>query len=150
MDLKLNELKQLTWRYWTQHCRFQDVVVQPDLFKAEIRKDYGDLRRKSTWVKAAARFIAANTSIAASDSVVLITDDLNFAPDTPEYQIRYEVLDAFLEIPKMFEAIKNGFEEIFSEPGGYTPQEMDGITGLLQWAQQHPGINRQLVGASVG
>jgi hypothetical protein len=149
MNLKLNQLKELTQKWWLQHNKFQDVVTQPELFKSEIRKDYGDLRRKSTWIKAAARFLAANISIAASDSVMLITDDLNFTPGTPEYEIRYEVLDAFLEIPDMFEAIKIGFEQIFSS-GNPTPHEENGVKGILQWAQQRQGIERQLVGASGG
>jgi hypothetical protein len=146
MKLKLDELKKLTWDYWHFYIDANDVTSQPSDFKSEIRKDYGDLRRKSTWVKAAARFVAASISLAASDSVMLITDDLNFAPDTPEYEIRYEVLDAFLEIPDMFEAIKIGFEQIFAS-GSPTRYEMDGIQGLLQWAQQRQGLERQLVGA---
>jgi len=149
MNLTLNELKALTLKWWLQHNRFQKAVTQLELFKPEIRKNDGDLRCKSTWVKASARFLAANISIAATDSVMLITEDLNFAPGTPEYEIRYEVLDAFLEIPDMFDAIKIGFEQIFAS-GSPTSAEMDGVQGILQWAQQRQGLERQLVGAPVG
>jgi hypothetical protein len=54
--MRLQELKQQVYQAWECLSTFNLAVVQPENFKEEVRQQFGDLRRKETWVKALARF----------------------------------------------------------------------------------------------
>ncbi len=49
--MKLPELKQRVYQAWERRCWYNQSVIQPELFPSEIRQ-YGDLRYKTTWIKA--------------------------------------------------------------------------------------------------
>ncbi|MEO0373837.1 MAG: hypothetical protein AAF329_04265, partial [Cyanobacteria bacterium P01_A01_bin.17] len=50
--LKLKQLKQRVYDMWAFAVESRDALVQPALFKSEIRSRFGDLRRKATWESA--------------------------------------------------------------------------------------------------
>lgn len=60
-------------------------------FKGEMRKEFGDLRFKKTWIKALARYEALNAFHNCLDAHSLILHTLNFTEDRWDYEFRHQI-----------------------------------------------------------
>lgn len=147
--MKLSELKKAVYEHWELRCFANDAIVQPENFKPEIRQ-YGDLRRKSTWVKALCQFCALNHFECLLDAYELITVRFNFAPDDPRYPYRHQIFEAFLTIPGALDLLKTGLEQLFSSD--CTTEEREAARGFFAMVEEQPPGRRvewepaQLVG----
>lgn len=128
--MRLQDLKRQTYEEWERRCWYNGAVIQPKLFKGEIRS-YGDLRRKSTWTRALTQFRALNVWDSCLDSYELITLHFNFEAADWEYELRYEILDEFLILPGALDALKHGFEQLFGTDIDFTQEEKEAGYGLL-------------------
>lgn len=111
--MKLNELKQKVYTAWEFLSGYRGCIIQPENFKLEVRQ-FGDLRRKDTWIKALARFEALNASHDCLDAYNLILQTFNFTPNRWDYEFRYVIFDEFLMIPGGLELIQLGLEQLLS------------------------------------
>jgi hypothetical protein len=128
--MKLRELKERVFEEWKDHCWFKRSVIQPELFKTEIRKDFGDLRRKVTWEKALCRFRALNAKIGLLDAYTLILSTFNFTPDDWDYEYRHQIVEEFLMLPNGLELIKLGLEQLLSVD--FTSEERGKAHGFFE------------------
>lgn len=111
--MKMQELKDEVRSSWETLNLTDGTPSAECLFKPAIRK-FGDLRRKSTWIKAA---IALEVGwilggLENRDIIHYFCD-----PDTPvgrEYN--QEVLDELLTHKDALERIKSGLEHLYEEP----------------------------------
>ena len=111
--------------------------MQPENFKPEIRQ-YGDLRRKSTWVKALCQFCALNHFECLLDAYELITIRFNFFPNDPRYPYRHQIFEAFLTIPGALDLLKTGLEQLFSSD--FTTEEREAARGFFAMVEERsPG-----------
>ena len=110
--MKLKELKQEVYECWEDLSKFHDAIVQPETFKPEMRQ-FGDLRRKSTWEKAYAAFFAKVNWDSGITEHTAIAYVFNFTPDRWDYELRHEILDQYLAIPGAMEFIAGGLEQIY-------------------------------------
>ncbi|HBL11353.1 MAG TPA: hypothetical protein DD379_08080 [Cyanobacteria bacterium UBA11162] len=113
--MKITELKDQVYQCWTDLSNFKGAVIQPENFKQEVRQ-YGDLRRKSTWEKAYAAFWAKNCYDSCLDAWTLIRYSFNFTLDRWDYEYRYQIIEEFLQIPGAIELIQLGLEQLLSQP----------------------------------
>lgn len=153
--MRLAELKEKTFEQWKRHCWFKQVVIQPELFKQEIRSQFGDLRKRSTWESALCRFKALNSQIGLVDAYTLITSTFNYNPDRWDYDYRYRIFEEFLTLPDSIELIKIGLEQLFSSD--FTTQERQEANGFFELVRETrrgdfagipTGVVRQLVSTS--
>jgi hypothetical protein len=128
--MRLQELKQQVYQAWECLSTFNLAVVQPENFLSEVRQQFGDLRRKETWVKALARFTARNCYDACLDAYSLILYDFNFTRDRWDYEYRYLIIEEFLTIPGALELIQLGLEQLFSST--FTPHEREQANGFFE------------------
>ncbi len=142
--MQLQELKQQVYQAWECLSTFNLAVVQPENFKSEVRQQFGDLRRKETWVKALARFAARNCYDACLNAHSLILYDFNFTRDRWDYEYRYLILEEFLTIPGALDLIQLGLEQLFSLHSPHTNGSK--LMGFLSWFQQQPSSLRLPVG----
>lgn len=133
---KIAELKEQVYRCWTYLSQFNDAVVQPENFKADVRK-FGDLRRKQTWIDAYCRFWAQNIFDSNSDNRTLVRVMFNFKPDQWDYELRHQILDEFLAIPEASDCLKDGLEEVFGNP--VNQQEKEAAYGVFELVQKSTG-----------
>lgn len=88
-------------------------------FKSEIRKQFGDLRLRTTWEKAAIHYSALSlgTTYCLEPYQILccalIPDYLGYDAVFERYQS--EIFDRLMEIPQFIEMIKAGLEQIYRE-----------------------------------
>ncbi|MDY6786132.1 MAG: hypothetical protein SW833_26900 [Cyanobacteriota bacterium] len=120
--MKLPQLKQQVYDCWESLSTFNGAIVQPDNFKAEVRK-FGDLRYKRTWENAYCSFWAQNIRDACLDSYELITIYFNYKPDLWDYYLRHQVFEEFLSLPDSVQMLKTGLEQLFLSD--FTPQERE-------------------------
>lgn len=132
--MKLAELKQRTYEAWELYCWFKQSQQQDELFKPEIRQQFGDLRRRSTWENALIRFTALNAQVGLIDAYTLITDVFNFLPDRWDYPYRYRIFEEFLTLPDGLELVRTGFEQLFS--CDFTDKERTDAYGFFELVQQ--------------
>ncbi|NEP19967.1 MAG: hypothetical protein F6J97_24280 [Leptolyngbya sp. SIO4C1] len=135
--MKLPELKQQTYRMWRDLLAANDAVVQPEQFKPEVRS-MGDLRCKSTWQRALARFTALFYIDTCLEAWSLITCQLNFEEATWHYDIRHLIIDEFLRHPDGPDLICAGLEQLFSTD--FTPQEQQQGYGFFRLVAEQPGL----------
>ncbi|MBD2093235.1 hypothetical protein H6F67_25660 [Microcoleus sp. FACHB-1515] len=136
--MRLQQLKQQVYEDWERRCWYNGAVIQPELFKLEVRT-FGDLRCRSTWVRALCRFHALNVWEGCMDSWTLITLHFNFQSGCWNYEFRQQILDEFLTIPGAFDALKVGFEQLFDSDIKFTTQEKEAGYGLLAMVGQQSG-----------
>jgi hypothetical protein len=139
--MRIAELKQQAYEAWECLSTFNGAVVQPQHLKAELRQQFGDLRRKQTWVKALVGFTACNCYDACLDAYSLILYDFNFTPERWDYEYRYLIVEEFLAILEALELIKLGLEQVFSST--FTSQEREqahGFFELIPAAAEHIGL----------
>ena len=135
--MNLAELKKQVYLYWQDRHEICRSVVQPENFKAEIRQ-YGDLRRKATWIKAYCMFRAINTRDCCLDAYELITIQFNIFPEDPEYPYRHQIFDEFLALPDALELLKTGLEDLFSSD--FTTEEREEAHEFFEMVrEQSPG-----------
>lgn len=133
--MKMQSLKDATYRAWENLSRYNGAVVQPQTFKPEMRR-YGDLRCKATWERAYCDFVARNIADSCLDAYELITIQFNYAPDHQGYSLRHQVFDAFMALPEGPELIKMGLEQLF---GDLPPETKAEAHGFFRLVQEHPG-----------
>jgi hypothetical protein len=137
--LKLQNLKQHTLESWKDLSTFNGAVIQLENFKPDVQK-FGDMRKKATWQKAYAAFVARNIFDSNSDNRTLITIQLNFEETRWDYELRNEILDQFLVIPEAMECIRNGLEQILGSPINH--QEEEQAHGVFKLVQERTRGNR--------
>lgn len=142
--MKLPELKRRTRQVWEALNTWKDgVVLQPENFDKEV-KSIGDRRYKQTWIKALARFKAAQLHRSCLDAWTLITISFNYHPDRWDYEYRYEIVDEFLLYPEGLELIRAGLEQIFATDD-FSKKEQDSTHGFLRFLEereaQHRGVS---------
>lgn len=136
--MKLVELKQEVYELWERLSSYNGALIQPENFKPEVRY-YGDLRRKTTWQRAYAAFLAQNIWDAGISEHNLIVVQLNFTPDRWDYELRHQVLEQFLAIPGGLEFIIRGLEEIF---GSASKEDKECAYELLAMVSEQSGGTR--------
>jgi hypothetical protein len=144
--MKMQELKEKTYHAWEQLCRANDALIQPETFKPEVRK-IGDLRRKSTWQRALARFTAWWDIDTCLEAWSLIIYQLNFSPNHWDYDIRHLILEEFLNHPQGLELIREGLEQLFSSD--FTADDRRKAHGFFELVGEQSGA-RGLIGEPIG
>ena len=141
--MKLADLKERTQEYWSSTCIYEEVVIQKENFKGDIRKVFGDLRCKSTWERALCHYTARYHRLDGIGfpglSLIHLFADL-YEPWYSEY--RDLLLESLLTLP-------NGAEYVLShlQALDYNAETDDGIYGLVARAARE----RQLqIEASAG
>jgi hypothetical protein len=120
--MKLVQLKTLTHDFWIDVLTIRRVVIDPNSFKAELKDQFGDLRQRTTWEKALARYYAQIVHDACLDASNLILYGLNFKPGDRLYPYRHGIFEEFLAFSDGLEMLKTGLEDIF-QTNNFTPQE---------------------------
>ena len=121
--MELKALKNQVFYEWTRLHEFEKAIAQPENFKLEVKRRFGDLRVKATWEKALCSFRALNLQFGYLDSYELLTIHLNFQPQDALYEYRYRILEEFLQLPDAVELLRSGLEQLFS--ADFTPQERE-------------------------
>ena len=137
--MTLAELKKKVRWLWEARHWIDGASVQPENFESEIRQ-YGDLRRKSTWVEAMCRLKARNTFDCCLDAYELITIQFNIFPEEPEYPYRHQIFEEFLAIPEALELLKTGFEQLFSSD--FTTEEREEARGFFAMVEEQSARRR--------
>lgn len=132
--MKLAELKQRTYEAWQLYCWFKQAMRQDELFKPEIREQFGDLRKRSTWENALIRFTALNAQVGLIDAYTLITDVFNFLPERWDYSYRHRIFEQFLTLPDGLDLLRAGFEELLSQD--FTDQERTDAYGFFEMVRE--------------
>lgn len=134
--MKMQSLKDATYRAWENLSRFNGAVVQPQTFKPEMRQ-YGDLRYKATWEKAYAKYAARNIHDSCLDAYELITIQFNTKPGQFEYELRHKIFEAFIELPDGLDMLRDGLEQLFGQ--NFTQSERDEAYGIFELVRGQAG-----------
>jgi hypothetical protein len=133
--MKLKELKTKVFSLWADYTRWYGKAIAPvEAFKPEIRSQFGDLRKRSTWEAAYCRYSAMVSQIGLLDAYRLILNDFNFTPTREDYQYRHRIFDEWLMLPDGLDLIKLGLEQLFSTD--FTPQEREHAHGFFELVQE--------------
>ena len=138
--MKLRELKSKVYEAWEFLSGYRGCVVLPENFKAEVRKEFGDLRFKETWIQALARYEALNAFHDCLDAHALIRHTLNFTQDRWDYEFRHRIFDEFLRIPRALDLLKLGLEQLMSD--SFTPSDRREADGFYQLVAEQQGGDR--------
>jgi len=135
--MKLPRLKKAAYEHWLAINRCEHAISAQD-FKDDIRKNFGDLRRKNVWERALARCYAHYVTINCLDAWSLILYTLNFTPASEYYELRHLILDEFLMFSGGLDLIKMGLEQLHAS---FTAQEREEAYGFFELVaeQQHRG-----------
>ncbi|MEM9808761.1 MAG: hypothetical protein AAF959_26185 [Cyanobacteria bacterium P01_D01_bin.56] len=141
--MKLPDIKKRVRRTWgILHTGF---AVQPGQFEQDI-KAFGDRRYKKTWIAAMCRYEAAFALESCLDSWMLLTNTFAFQPKRWDYDYRHQIFDEFLMYPEALEAIKTGFEQLFSKD--FDQQERAEADGFFRLLEEREGDNR-IIGSAI-
>ncbi|MEO1144129.1 MAG: hypothetical protein AAFY26_00805 [Cyanobacteria bacterium J06638_22] len=145
--MKLKELKAQVYDLWQSYINYHHrAVVQSNQFKADIRREFGDLRCRNTWEKAFCRYSALHSRIGLLDADRLIWNDFNFTPDRDDYPYRYRIFEEWLSLPEGLDRIKTGLEILFRD---YTREEREDANGFLELVQEQRAAGK-LAGVPIG
>jgi hypothetical protein len=133
--VKLNRLRQKVYENWSEINHSKRAIATKD-FKDDVRKNFGDLRRKDTWSKALARYYAHTANIMCLDAWSLILYTLNFTPDSEYYEFRHLILDEFLMFPDGLDLIRMGLEQLQANFDSNERKEAHGFFELVAEQQQ--------------
>lgn len=134
--MKLSLLKTKVFESWEFLSSYRGCLVLPEQFKPEVRREFGDLRCKATWIRALARYEALNAFHDCLDAQTLIQQTFNFTEDRWDYEFRSQIFDEFLIIPGALDLIKLGLEQLLADP--FTPHDRTNAHGFYQLvAEQH-------------
>jgi hypothetical protein len=121
---KLKDLKDAAYQAWELFQRLESntLLIQPEVFKKEARQ-YGDLRRKSTWEKV---YIVLQANVIANPvlengGMIQIYFCHPTSPELVEYNSL--ILEEFLKHPYALERIKDGLEQLFYQATEPADQE---------------------------
>ncbi|MDX2098263.1 MAG: hypothetical protein SFW36_10850 [Leptolyngbyaceae cyanobacterium bins.59] len=128
--MRLAELKEKVLQEWQDYCWYKQSVCQLEAFKPEIKKQFGDMRCRSTWEKALCYFRAMNAQIGLLDAYTLILYTFNFTPDRWDYEYRHQIIEQFLTLPDGLDLIRLGLEQLFSKD--FTCEERGQADGFYQ------------------
>ena len=152
-SMKLKELKQQVYECWRDLSAFNGALVQDAQFKPEVRQ-FGDLRRKSTWQKAYTVFWAKNIYDSCLDAWMLCTRFFNYSPNQWDYELRFDVFDEFLKLPEGLDLIRQGLEQLYSSD--FNDKDRSNTNGFFELAegwgrqQQQLGLAAEPVGRLLG
>lgn len=158
--LKLVQLRQETYAAWELLCISKGVYLGApesiDLseqeacklswtnktFKAEIRQQFGDLRRRDTWEQAAIALTAhqmVQSYMEPSEIVGYMA-----APGYMRCPIREaygdRLIDVMLQFPEMLDIIKRGLEQLYQE--SQNPKARDIFKAfLIQFSERVPHLD---------
>lgn len=135
--MKLPKLKEKVYEAWEFLSGYRGCVVIPENFKPEVRREFGDLRRKETWVKALARYEALNAFHDCLDAHHLVLHTFNFTSDRWDYEFRHRIFDEFLMIPGALDLIKLGFEQLLS--ASFTDHDRKEAHGFFELVAEQQG-----------
>jgi hypothetical protein len=138
--LKLADLKQQVYQCWTHLSEFNGALVQPENFQAEVRQQFGDLRCKQTWINAYCQFTAQNSADVCLEAWTLIRYDFNFTPNRWDYELRHQILEAFLTLPEGAELLKIALEQLFGDL--FTPDERSEASGFIRLVAEQQARGR--------
>ena len=138
--MKLYELKPKVYDAWEFLSSYRGCVMLPEHFKADVRKEFGDLRYKETWIRALARYEALNAFHDCLDAHSLVLHALNFTKDRWDYEFRYRIFDEFLTIPGALDLLKLGLEQLMSD--SFTPSDRRDADGFYQLVAEQRGRDR--------
>lgn len=145
--MKLTDLKAKVQYLWANYTRlYGKALIQPETFKPQIRREFGDLRRRDTWEKAYWRYRALSSQIGLLDAHRLILSDFNFTPDRDDYEYRHQIFAEWLSLPDGLDLIKLGLEQVLSVD--FTQQEREEAHGFFELVQEQRAAGK-LSGISV-
>ncbi|MGG6298275.1 hypothetical protein ACQ4M4_28250 [Leptolyngbya sp. AN02str] len=110
--MKLNQLKEETYRAWNVFCAVEGTPIVDSLFREEVKK-FGDRRKKSTWEAVAVHFEArwVMYGLDPSEVVRYFSDpDSSFSTE-----FRFQVFDVLVSYEEGVVRLKMGLEQIFQE-----------------------------------
>lgn len=137
--MKLKDLKERTFQEWQRYGWYKQVLIQPETFKPEIRRRFGDMRRRDTWERAYCHYRALNAQIGLLDAYTLILETFNYQPDDADYAYRRRIFEEFLTLPDGLELIRLGLEQLFSID--FTPEERQEAYGFFELVSEIGGHN---------
>jgi hypothetical protein len=84
-------------------------------FKDEVRKRFGDLRRRSTWEQAAIWMAAQGMAQSYLEpyQIVGYMVSPNYMNDPIRQQYGQQVIEAMLQFPEIIDIIKDGLEQVY-------------------------------------
>lgn len=135
--MKLPQLKEKVYEAWEFLNGYRGCLVLPENFKPEVRREFGDLRQKETWIQALARFEALNAFHDCLDAHHLVSHTLNFTPDRWDYTFRHHIFDEFLMIPGSLDLLKLGLEQLLST--SFTDTEREEAHGFFELVSGQQG-----------
>ena len=154
--LKLKELRQEAYGNWEVIC-IEWTVYNPapesvglpkseterlpytnQAFKDEVRKRFGDLRRRSTWEQAAIWFAAQGMAQSYLEPYQIV--GYMVSPDYMNSPIRQhygeQVIEAMLQFPEVIDILKDGLEQIYQDRLYH--QERQLVEQFIQEGHQFP------------
>ena len=148
--LKIQELRRAAYDGWEMLCSMQDVrtgfplseeVSEAEalclpyanpLFKNEVRDRFGDLRRRSTWEKAAIAYSAHAMVQSYLEPAAVV--GYMATPDYLNCKIRQHygdrVIDEMFQFPEILPIVKRGLEQLLWEPSSPEYEARDRETAL--------------------
>lgn len=133
--LKLKQLRHEAYSAWELLCSTKGVYLgapesidlpEPEasrlpwtneMFKADIRKQYGDLRRRDTWEKAAIQFTAHQMVQSYMEPYEIV--GYMALPNYMKCPIRQSygdrLIDAMLAFPDIVDVVRRGLEQLYYE-----------------------------------
>ncbi|HEY9879658.1 MAG TPA: hypothetical protein V6D29_14465 [Leptolyngbyaceae cyanobacterium] len=134
--IPIQTLKQNVLRFWTMLHTSTASVCQSENFKPEVRKLFGDLRRKNTWEKAFAHFYVQWVLSCAADGDIFfkLMDPNRWAPW--QQALRFFILEALLTDRKAEEVIGGSYESLAVN------NRTELANGLLELAREGRGTDQ--------
>lgn len=140
LSMKLRELKIKVYEAWEFLSGYRGCVLLPENFKGEVRKEFGDLRYKETWIRALARYEALNAFHDCLDAHSLVLHTLNFTEERWDYEFRHRIFDEFLIIPNALDLLRLGLEQLMSD--SFSSSDRRGADGFYQLVAEQQGRDR--------
>lgn len=115
--ISLKFLKEEVFALWD--TEFSAVAAQPEQFKPDVRKRFGDLRKRATWENAYAYYYSEMVSGAIGYEAEGLYQ-IHFAVSTwPAWQksLRLKILDALIANPRCLELLRNSLEAMINFRG---------------------------------
>lgn len=140
-NMKLQELKDDVYYQWQSLTDVLPGLPELDFeqFKARVKRDYGDLRKRETWVSAfadiKARFLCATV---LDDGQFLLEEFLlNSSAREGWVDLRDRVISRLMEFPDACRSLAYGFWCVFTEYGceyGATTEKVAAMFNDKQWS----------------
>lgn len=113
--LSIETLKNEAYLEWELLHDEQGAYAQD--FKADIRKQFGDLRKCKTWERAAVYYtalgVAETPNLEDWQKVCWIAIPGYLGKDLLMEHYQAELLDCLMQMPKFIEIVKLGFEQVY-------------------------------------